>query len=367
VSSLSIYGASDKIKGASVKIRSRLQKSILLLYNIGKVLYILYGKDDFSLTQALESLKREKADPDTLAANTVTFDAQQLSLARLVEACSAVPFLSPVRIVVVKGLLGVFEPKQTQSRDKKLSLKGTEAGLGEWRELPNYVKQLPATTILILVDSGDIKGNNPLLKLLSPLAKVRVFPLLKKEELSRWINDRVRKSGGTIFPEAVNLLIEVVGPDLWVMSSEVDKLVLFAQGRPITEKDVRCVTTFAREDSIFSLVDAVLEGESRRAQIILWRMMREGVSPSYILAMIARQLRLILLAKGLEKQGAGGKAVGRPEYVSEYSLKKAQEQAKAYSFERVKALFEKLLETDAAIKSGKYDSELALELLLLGH
>jgi len=337
---------------------------MLLLYNIEKVLYILYGKDDFSLTQALESLKREKGSPDTLVANTTTFEAQQLSLAQLVEACSAVPFLSPVRIVVVKGLLGVFEPKQTQSRDKKLSPRGTDASLGEWRELVNYVKQLPATTTLILMDSRDIRRNNPLLKLLSPLAKVIVFPQLKKEELSRWINDRVRKSGGTICPEAVNLLIEVVGPDLWVMSGEVDKLVLFAQGRPITEEDVRCLTTFAREDSIFNLVDAVLEGEKRRAQVILWRMMCEGVSSLYVLTMIARQLRLILLAKGLGEEGSGGKVVDRPENVSDYSLKKAQEQAKAYSFERVKTLFERLLEADVAIKSGKCDGELALELLV---
>ncbi len=328
------------------------------------MLYILYGKDDFSLSQALESLKKEKAPPDTLAANISTFEAQQLSLSELIGACSAVPFLSPVRIVIVKGLLGLFEGVQGRGREKGRPSKKASTGLDEWEQLANYVKEMPSTTILILVDSGDIGRDNRLLKLLSPLAEVRAFPQPGRGQVSRWVYSRVREEGSAISPKAVDLLIELVGYDLWVVNGEVDKLLSFTQGRQITEDDVRQVSSFAREVSIFSLVDAVLEGEKRQAQVMLWKLLREGVSPSYILTMIARQLRLIVLAKELKEGKFGSEVRNQAESVSEYSLKKALEQARQYSFERVKGVFEKLLEADVAMKSGKYDGDLALELLL---
>jgi len=331
---------------------------------LDRVLYILYGKDDFLLSQALESLKKGKSPSDTLAANVSVFEAQQLSFSELVGACSAAPFLSPVRIVIVKGLLGLFEEMQGWGREKRRPSKKANAGLGEWEKLASYVREMPSTTILILVDGGDIGRDNRLLKLLSPLGEVRAFPQPGRSQVSRWIYSRVREEGSAISQKAVDLLIELVGYDLWVMSSEVDKLLSFAQGRQITEDDVRQVSSFAREVSIFSLVDAVLEGEKRQAQVMLWKLLREGVSPSYILTMLARQLRLVVLAKELKEAKFNGEVRSRAENVSEYSLKKALEQARQYSFERVKGVFEKLLETDVAMKSGRYEGDLALELLL---
>lgn len=328
------------------------------------MLHILYGKDDFSIFQTLESLKREKGIPDTIAANTSIFEAQQLSFLQLVEACSAAPFLSPVRIVIVKGLLGIFEEEQVRGREKRHSSKKADASLGEWEQLAGYVKKMPPTTMLILVDGGDIRRDNRLLKLLSSLAEVKVFPQPNRSTLRGWIYTRVRKEGGTISEKAVDLLIDLVGYDLWVLSGEVEKLLSFAQGRPITEEDVRQVSSFAREISIFGLVDAVLEGERKQAQVMLWRLLHEGISPAYILAMLARQLRLVVLAKELEGAKSNDEIRNRAENVSEYSLKKAMEQARRYSFERVKSAFERLLEADVAMKSGKYDGDLALELLL---
>lgn len=339
-------------------------EGVLLCYNIGGMLYILYGRDDFSLSQALDSLKRQGGDPEALGINTINFDAQQLSLSQLAEACNAMPFLSPVRIVIVKGLLGLFERRLAQGQGRKRSPKKLGVGLGEWEGLVDCVRQMPPTTMLILVDSGDIRRDNPLLKLLLPLAEVKVFPQPDRAELSRLIYSRVRDGGSTMSAKAVNLLIDLVGYDLWAINSEVDKLLAFAQRRLITEDDVRCVVSFAREANIFNLVDAILGGERKLAQEMLLRVLREGASPAYVLAMIARQLRLIVIAKELGDKVLRGEVIGRTENASDYSLRKALEQSKRYSLERVKKAFEKLLETDVAIKTGKFDGDLALELLL---
>jgi DNA polymerase III delta subunit len=49
---------------------------------------------------------------------------------------------------------------------------------------------------------------------------------------------------------------------------------------------------------------------------------------------------------------------------SGYSLDKTLGQAKLYDVEGVKRAYDKLLETDSAIKTGKYSDKLALELLV---
>ncbi len=326
--------------------------------------YILYGKDDFSLQQALEEIKNELGNREMLEVNTSILDGQQLSLIQLRDACSTIPFLCPNRLVIVKGLLGRFEQRSGPERRVTRSRAKLNSGLEEWMGLADCVKQMSPTTALILVD-GEIKANNRLLKSLAALAKVMAFPPLKDKELSSWIQDRVKQGGGAISPVAVKLLVGLVGAGLWIMSGEIDKLLAYCAGQIITEDSVKQVTSYAREANIFALVDAILEGRIKVAQQMLHRLIQEGASPSYILAMITRQLRLIVMAKELGQELFRPEIRGRLEPTSDYGLEKAVRQAKAYSLERVNKTYHKLLEADVAIKTGKYDGDLALDLLVV--
>jgi DNA polymerase-3 subunit delta len=324
------------------------------------MLYILYGQDDFSLNQAVKEIKAGLGDREMVATNTTNLEGQHLTLSELRNKCGAAPFLSSHRLVIVDGLLGRFEVKQSKPR----SGKGKSGnGLGEWEGLSSYIEQMPETTVLMLVD-GEVKGQNPLLKKLSPLAEVRTFPLLRGRDLRAWIRQRVKAEGGDITPPAANLLAELIGGDLWAMDGEIQKLLLYSQERPISEDDVKQLVSYVQEASIFALVDAVAEGRTELAQRILHRLYDEGVAPTYILTMITRQFRLIAQARDL------GKGLSRPQIQdrlglkSSYSLDKTLSQAKLYDFESVRRVYDKLLETDLAIKTGKYNDKLALELLV---
>jgi DNA polymerase-3 subunit delta len=326
--------------------------------------YILYGKDDFSLQQKLEEIKNELGNQEMLAVNTTIFDDRQLSLSQLKDACSAAPFLCPYRLVIVKGLLVRFEPKSGAERRTTRSRAKIDSGLEEWMGLAEYVRQMPPTTVLVLID-GEVKANNRLTKSLASQAKVMGFAPLSDRSLSGWIQDRVKQGGGTISPGAVKLLVGLVGADLWTMSSEIDKLLAYCSGQPITEDAVKQVTSYAREANIFSLVDAILEGRRNVAQQLLHRLLQEGASPSYVLAMVTRQLRLIVIAKDMGPKLSRAENRDRLEPASDYGLEKAVKQAKSYNLERIKKAYHKLLEADIAIKTGKYDSDLALDLLVV--
>lgn len=324
------------------------------------MLYILYGQDDFSLNQALEEIKAGLGDREMVATNTTRLDGQRLALAELRNKCDAAPFLSSHRLVIVDGLLRRFEARQ----DKLRSGRGKSGNkLGDWEGLASYIKQMPETTALVLVDE-EVKSDNPLLKKLSPLAEVRTFPLLKGKSLEAWIRQKVKKEGGDIVPQAVNSLAELIGGDLWAMDGEIQKLLLYSQGRPISEDDVRRLVSYIQEANIFALVDAVAEGRTESAQRILHRLYDEGVPPAYILTMITRQFRLIALARDLKKGLSRLQIQSKLGLKSSYALDKTLSQAKLYDFEDVKRAYNKLLETDLAIKTGEYGDKLALELLV---
>jgi len=322
--------------------------------------YILYGRDDFSLNQAVDEIKAGLGDREAVATNTTSLGGKQLTLSELRNKCDTAPFLSLHRLVIVEGLLGRFEVKQGKRRSGKGKSRN---GLGEWEELAPYIGQMPETTVLVLADE-DVKGSNPLLKKISPLAEVRTFPVLRGKDLRAWIRQRVNSEGGDISPQAVDLLAELIGGDLWAMNGEIQKLLLYSQERPISEGDVRQLVSHVQEVNIFALVDAVAEGRTQLAQQLLHRLYHEGMQPTHILTIITRQFRLIAQAKDLPRGLSRLQIQDRLGLKAGYGLDKTLNQAKLYDFQGVKRAYDKLLETDLAIKTGKYSDKLALELLV---
>lgn len=325
--------------------------------------YVLYGEDDFSLHKAMEGIKNGLGDLDMLAVNTSSLDGRHLSLGELKDSCSALPFLSPHRLVIVNGLLERFEPKRGKSGTGRLSPTKAENGLGAWQGLASHVKQMAPSTVLVLID-GKLSSRNPLLKKLTPLAEVRYFPLLWGKKLKAWTQQQVNEGGGNITLEAINLLTEFIGGNLWAMNNEVAKLLLYVRGRAIGEDDVRQIVGDIQEANIFALVDAILEGRVGMAQRILHQLYGEGASSGYILTMITRQFRLVVQVRESGAKLSRQEIQRKIGLVSSYALDKTLSQAKLYNFEQVREAYGKLLESDLAIKTGKCDDKLALELLV---
>ena len=317
--------------------------------------YILFGPDEFSLREELERIKDGLGDRESLASNTTTFEGKQVSLNQLMDACIALPFLGSHRLIIVEGLLARFD-------GDRLELKKGKGG--EWGEFEKQVGGMPPSTVLILID-GQIKKGNALLKRLAPLASVKEFPLLKGAALGEWILGRVKEGQGTISPEAVRMLASLVGENLWVLASEIEKLLLYTAGRRIDEGDVKTVVSYAREANVFTMVDALIEGRAARAAPLLHQLLQEGDTAPYLLVMITRQLRLLVQSKELSLQGfAPAEVKARLALTSDYVLNKALEQGRRYSMERLEQVYRKLLETDLSIKRGLWRGELALDLLI---
>ncbi len=324
------------------------------------MLYILVGQDDFSLQESLEEIKRDIGDQALLAVNTTTLDGQQATLDQLRTVCETLPFLVERRIIIIKGLLERFEPKGKASRQKKI----TYDQQNDHKPLSAYINKIPDSTILVLVDSR-ITTSNPLFRELSAKAEVKSFPLLRDTKLRQWIQRRVKEEGGSISLEAVDLMVKLVGSNLWVMANEINKLILFASGRRIEEEDVNTVVSYAQEANVFAMVDAILESKPRLAEQLLQQLLQRGVAPAYLLFMLSRQVRMIVRVKELSSQGKSKIEIqNKLGVTSDFAVRKTLEQANKYTLERLKVVYHKLLEADLSIKTGKYEGELALNILV---
>jgi DNA polymerase-3 subunit delta len=216
----------------------------------------------------------------------------------------------------------------------------------------------------VLID-GRIGSNNPLLRELSAKAEVKSFPLLKNDGLRRWIVQRVKQEGGSISVEAVNLLAKLIGSDLWSIASEINKLALFASDRRIEEEDVKQLVSHAQEANVFAMVDAILESKAGIAEQLMQQLLEGGAAPAYLLVMLSRQVRMIVRAKELRSQRKTEAEIqDKLGLTSEFALRKVLEQADRYPMRHVIEVYHKLLETDLFIKTGQYNGELALNLLI---
>ena len=173
------------------------------------------------------------------------------------------------------------------------------------------------------------------------------------------------RQSSSISRQAINILIELIGSDLYTMDNEINKLVSFTAGRMIEEKDVRMVVSAAREEDIFAMVDAIMDRDSALGEQVLQKLLQSGAVPSQILVMLARQVKMLILFKELKSQKRPLAVIqGQLGITHSFVWEKITRQAGKYTIDRLKQIYQNLLETDLAIKTGRFEGDLALDLLV---
>ena len=327
---------------------------------------VIYG-DEFLVSTALRELQEEVGPPESREANSHRASAPQANLSSITPMCDAMPFLAEKRLMMVTGALAEVEPRRTSGSARGQG-RGRGRGAsrstgGSWEGLEEYVDRMPPTTLLVFVD-GPIRSGNPLLERLRPLGQVREMPTPAGESLGRWIRTRVGEKGGGILPGAITLLSRLVGPNLRVLDNELEKLALYAGEDPIVEAHVRELVPEVRETSVFNVVDAVLERRPAVALRATNRLSQGGAGFSEVISMVSMQVRRVVLARHLLDSGLPQAEIGsRLNIGPDFVLRKTIQQARSHSPEGLARLYEALLEADLAVKQGRMEEEVALQLL----
>ena len=321
--------------------------------------HVIYG-DSFLVAERLRRVKIEAGAADLMDSNRHVVSAGQARPDQVLAMCNSLPFLDTMRLVEIEGVLAT----QQGSGGGRRSGRRAASASGAWTELADAVSALPDTTVLIFVD-GDVQQNNPLLRSLSEHCAVHREATPNAQALLQWIKQRAEDKGSTITPPAMQVLAELVGGDLWTIDRELEKLSLYATGRSITDSDVRVMVPYAQEANIFAAVDSIMDGRPGPALRSIMQLVEDGQEPLYIIAMIERQLRLIALARDLSDRGVSQPDLGRRMGTnSDFVVRKTLGQARRLTLTQIRSKYRRVLESDLAIKQGRLEPALSLQLLV---
>ncbi len=329
--------------------------------------YILHGEDEFSRSGQVNTLREKMGDPQFAELNTMRLDGRKVTLSALQSACDAVPFLTDQRLVIVEGMLARFDPRRRKTEDDA-GEETEEANPELAKALTDYLARLPDTTRLVFVESKKLADNNPVLKRAAADKKkayVKEFVKPMPRTLPKWIQDRVEAKGGAMESSAVDELAEHVGADLRLLDNEIEKLLTYRANGPVTADDVRALVASVQESNIFELVDALGRRETEVALDLLHQQLEQNAQPAYLLVMITRQFRLLLQMKDLAERGLTLNAAREQLRLHPFVAQKTWSQAHHFSLPQLEETFRKLLDTDIAIKTGRSEPGIALEVLMV--
>lgn len=312
--------------------------------------YIFHGDDSHSQQEALNKLLAKMGDPETLDLNTTRLEGR-VSFAEMQQAASVIPFLAKFRLVIVKDLLSAKPDKSFMD------------------QLLAFLPTLPQTTRLFFLESKKLPAKNPIVKLAEAEESgyVKQFSRPEGSALDKWIRDQVTAGHGRIHGRAVQMLSANIGNNLEILSNEIDKLILYkGEDAEITAEDVALLSPYAAEASIFDLVDALGNRNSKKASLLLQKKFSEGTDPFYLFSMFIRQFRLLIQVKALADEGKRPPAISQELKMHSFVAGKLYQQSQGFSLPQLEQIYGHLLQIDVGVKTGRHDLPTALNLLVAG-
>ena len=109
--------------------------------------YIFHGDDRYMQQETLAELKRKLGDPEMLSLNTTVLDGAGLNPRRILDACNAMPFLAPKRLVIINDYFSSKPPAD------------------ELAVLVDYLPTMPDSARLVFLESSALGDKHAALKL----------------------------------------------------------------------------------------------------------------------------------------------------------------------------------------------------------
>ena len=311
-----------------------------------KPAYLIAGTDRPKVDRTVERLRRRfPADAAEI------HSAAELSGEDAVAACNALGlFAGEGRLILVE------EVEAWKAPDAK--------------EIAAYLKApAPATTLALV--GGELKKDSPLAKAVAGKGEVLLWDVPQKG-LQKWVAEQFQLHGTTAEPEACRALIELVGDDLYELSSEIDKLATWAAGDradwPATSSGwsprAPGTTNFALTDA-WGARDVV--GVLHASEGLLERTgdPRSKTIPR-VVGILTTHVARIRNAQALEARGIAAKDAAVTLKQHPYYVGKLYQQGRNYSPHELREVTVRLAQLDHALKGGsRLAADLELERALI--
>jgi DNA polymerase-3 subunit delta len=280
----------------------------------------IHGSERITILEKLNEILTAAGALEDGAFDYTELDGRSTSAQEVIDSCATAPFLAPRRTVLVR-------------RAHKLD-KSTATALAA------NLSSLPKTALLILVFEPEEEakdfGKDHLVVAARKVGKDYSCESPQGAALVRQLIDRAKAAKGEITKPAADALAQVVSGSLTLATAELDKLLLYADGKPITPEMVSRVAAPSQTWKVFELLDAVIAGRLGLALQNLKYLLEGTSSPQeaamrFLLPQLHRQVRLLWQAKACQVEGI------TPDSAS-HLLPKGRNLANAHSFVRDKLM-----------------------------
>jgi DNA polymerase III subunit delta len=315
-----------------------------------KPVYLITGSDRPKVATALTRLRRHFV-PESVE----RVSALESRASDVVALCNSGSLFGDGRLVIVDDVDG----RPTGERRLSGGWKAAEIAAIE-----AYLSAPAPATVLALV-GHDVKKASPLGKTCARVGDVLEYSLAKRG-LTQWVAERFAQYGVRAEPDACAALVHLVGEDLDALASEIDKVVTWAAGEPVGEREIEELVAATADTPTYALTDAwarrdpaaalaaseaILDRESRPRRDTVPRL-------AAALAGHAGRMRRLkrLAADGVRPREAAGRMRMHP-----FHAEKVARQAEGFSFEELDDATARLAVLDLALKG---DSRLTPDLEL---
>ncbi|ULQ59376.1 DNA polymerase III subunit delta [Brucepastera parasyntrophica] len=219
---------------------------------------------------------------------------------------------------------------------------------------------------LVLV--SDETGIDKKVEALIPKDKKRIFWELFEDRKEQWINGFFRKNGYSIQQEAVSAILELVENNTDALRTACSLFLLFfPAGYCITENDVDSILTHNREESPFSLFDALTGGDLEVSLEILRKLsLSKEFAPVQVIAGLTYCFRRLSEWHGLAVSGGTDEfSLKKAGFTSKKAISQYRKAAVRWDAETAGRILALLAKTDGDIrKNGSAFQDLQMELCL---
>lgn len=308
------------------------------------MIIFLYGEDSYRSKQKLQEIIEGYKKVHKTGLNLIYLDVAEKEFGDFSNYLKSNSMFDDKKLIILKN---VFSDKDF-----------CEEFLKELKKI-NDLKD-----IVVIYESGKADERTKFFKTLKKEVKSQEFISLTGANLKKWVIQEFEKHNAKIDAQALDMIINYVGNNLWQLENEIKKLSHFKKNQTIKKDDVNLQIESKIENDIFKTIEALASKDKKQSLGLLKKHIEKGDNELYLLTMIAYQFKNLLIIKELIEKKEPYGFIAKKSGLHPFVVQKTFYLCNKFSMEQLKKIYQKIFQIDLDIKIGKIDPELALELLI---
>ncbi len=303
--------------------------------------YLIKSNATSLIDKKIEELIKELGFND---ASITTYDLEEDSITSLIEDADTISFLTPSKVIIGKNL------SNNNLDDKNI------------KTLSKYLDNPNSDVLLIFVTTNIDTRKKIVKEVINKLSLVNI-----STDTKSIVKDILK--GYDVEYRVINLLDEYYKDDLERLISETKKLALaFINTKKITYKEALdlLVKPLNKQDTLaFDLVREIALKDKKKALNIYNELLSYNIESYALFGLLESQYRLLYQVKVLNKRNISYNDMASILEVHPFRVKKTLELVRYYTLKEIRKLLKNLADIDYKIKSGIYENNIIIDLLIL--